>query len=491
MYLGFDLGTTNVKALVADASGRIVSTGSAPVDRYVTADGGVEQDVEQIWAAACTAVRQAAAGAGGAIEAVGVSSQGGAVQVLDDHDRPLQRVISWLDRRGEPFDRQLIDTLGRDWLAAHVGHGGSSMTPGQVLRLRQQSAGLLRAPHRLAFVGDVIVGRLCGRRAHEPTSAAIALLYNPWICRADPEFLARLGLDESQLPDLVPVDQPAGGLLPDVAAQLGMAAGLPVGAAVHDQYAAALGAGALAPGDINFGAGTAWVLLANSARLVPPIIPRAFVAPHPIAGLWGQMLSLINGGSTVEWALRLLGQARLGLGQVDDLVDQAPAGCDGLRCWPLLIPDAESDGRFRAGGRIEHIKLAHGPSHFLRAVLEGLACELARHLRLLTAAGLSARRLLMCGSASASRTTPQILADVIDTPITCVETPDVSALGAAMIARALQSPGSLADVVRSWSPGGRRIEPGPQRGVYGRLLEEHLAAFGTQVPRFPLLSGEG
>jgi len=480
MYLGFDLGTTNVKALVVDASGRIVSAGSAPVDRSVTADGGVEQDIEQIWTATCRAVGQAARSAGGQVQAIGVSSQGGAIQVLDGHDRPLQRIISWLDRRGEPFDRQLIDTLGRHWLARHIGHGGSSMTPGQVLRLQSEDPQQLRAPHRLAFVGDVIVGRLCGRRAHEPTSLSIALLYNPWLRRADPELLARLELNDNQLPDLLPVDQPAGGLLPSVAAQLGLNAGIPVAPAVHDQYTDALGAGALMPGDINFGAGTAWVLLANSSRLVPPIIPRAFVGPHPISGLWGQMLSLVNGGSAVDWALRLLGQTRGGLDQVDDLVDQAPAGCDGLRCWPLLVP-ANTDGPFRGGGRLDRITLGHGPCHLLRAVLEGLACELARHLCLLAAAGLSARRLLMCGSASASRTTPQILADVIGMPITCVETPDVSALGAAMIARGLRSPGSLADVVRRWSPSGRLVEPGQQRGVYAALLEEYLMEFGPPV----------
>ncbi len=480
MYLGFDLGTTNVKALVVDASGQIVAGGSAPVQRFVTADGGVEQEIEQIWEATCTALGQAAhaaGAAGGTVRAIGVSSQGGALQVLDAADRPLGRVISWLDRRGDSFDRELTEQVGRRWLAEHLGHGGSSMTLGQVLRLRRESPDLLRPPHRLGFVGDVIVGRLCGRRAHDPTSLSIALLYNPWLRRAEPEILARLGIEEDQLPDLVAADCPAGGLRPEVARQLGLAAGIPVTPAVHDQYAAALGAGATVPGDVNFGAGTAWVLLAHTDRLARPIVDAAFVAPHPIPGVWGQMLSLVNGGSAIDWALGLLGQPDGGLAGVDRRVEQAPPGSDGLRCWPLLLPTAESDHSFAAGGRLDRLTLAHGSGHLLRAVVEGLACELGRHLRLLTDAGFPVRRLWMSGSAAASRTTPQILADVLDLPVTCVETGDVSALGAAMLARSLESPGSLAEVVRNWPRAGRTWEPSPLRPTYAALFEEYMAAF--------------
>ncbi len=481
MFLGFDLGTTNVKAQVVDAAGRIVGAGAAPVERWVTPDGGVEQDIEQIWAATRSAIGQAAAGCGAQIQAIGVSSQGGAVQILDDHDRPLHRVISWLDRRGAPFDRELIQSVGADWLAAHVGHGGSSMTLGQVLRLNSQSPSLLRPPHRLGFVGDVIVGRLCGRRAHDPTSLAIALLYNPWIRRADPELLARLSLDEGQLPDLVPLDQPAGGLSTQAAAELSLTAGIPVAPAVHDQYAAALGAGALAPGEINFGAGTAWVLLANTARLAQPIVASAFVAPHPVPGVWGQMLSLVNGGSAIEWALRLVGQTRASLEDIDRYAEQSPPGSAGLRCWPLLLPGAEPHARSQCGGSLERITLAHGPPHLVRAVLEGLACELARHLRVLTQAGFPAQKILMSGSAAASRTTPQLLADVLDLPVTCVNTSDVSALGAAMIARSLWASGDLVDVARSWLPPGRTIDPGPQHAIYAPLLAEYLESFQEPI----------
>lgn len=465
MYLGFDLGTTNVKATVVDPSGRIVGAGSAPVNRYCTADGGVEQDIEQLWLATCAAIGQAAGKNRDAIRAIGVSSQGGAVQLVDGHQRPLGRVISWLDGRGRPFDLELVAQLGPRFLAEHIGHGGSAMTLGQVLRLRRHAPEALRPPNRLGFVGDVIVGRLCGRRAHDATSLGIALLYNPWLNRADPEILACLGLEETQLPDLLGPTEPAGRLRPEAAERTGLRPGIPVSPAVHDQYAAALGAGSVAPGDVNFGAGTAWVLLANAERLDRPVVDAAFVCPHLVPGVYGQMLSLRTGGSAIEWAMKLIAEERAGLARVDELVDAVPATSDGLRFWPLLP----------TGARLDRIGLAHGPGHVLRAVIEGLACELARHLGFLRQAGLAPRRLAMCGSASASRTTPQIIADVAGLSVACVDVPDVSALGAAMIASALAGDGpDLAATAHRWSPTGRVLAP-RESAAYQELREGYLA----------------
>src|SRR5664280_1717524 len=122
MYLGFDLGTTNVKAVVVDDDGRIVGTGSAPVDRFTTPDDGIEQDIEQIWAATCAVIRQATNGLdAAAIQAVGVSSQGGSLQLLDQRQCPVGRVISWLDSRGQPFDLKITRELGEEFLAEHIG----------------------------------------------------------------------------------------------------------------------------------------------------------------------------------------------------------------------------------------------------------------------------------------------------------------------------------------------------------------------------------
>jgi xylulokinase len=480
LYLGLDLGTTNVKAVIVDCDGRIVAAGAAPVERYHTSDGGIEQSIDEIWQAVQTAIRAAVMQVDPtSIAAVGVSSQGGAVQVLDWNDKPRGRVISWLDTRGASYDAALTAELGSAFFTRRIGHGSSAVAIGQILRLRSESPALLERPNRIGFVGDVIVGRLCGRRVHDPTSLAIAMLNNPWLKRADPDVLARLGLDDERLPCLMPATTAAGALSESAAAAIGLSAGIPVSPAVHDQYAASLGAASVAEGDVSCGTGTAWVLLANAGRLSPPAVPDAFVCSHPVAGLYGQMLSMVNGGSSIQWAMDLLGHQRADGPTVDQLLDAAPPGAEGLRFWPFLSNGPKGKGGARLKGQLSGITLAHERSHLIRAVVEGLACELFRHVSQLVDTGVDVERLVLCGSAASGRNTPQIVADVTRLPVCCVETPDISALGATMLARSLVEPGTrLDDIARQWAPPRRTVTPGECAVIYEDLYEEYLSIVG-------------
>ncbi len=479
LFLGLDLGTTNVKALVVDTTGNVVAQGSSPVTRTTTPDGGVEQNIDQIWEATCEAIRQAATQVSPeAIRAIGISSQGGALQLLDDRDQPQGPVISWLDGRGKRFDRELEEQLGMDYLVAHTGSSLSSMTLGQLLRLQEESPEKLEAAKGMGFVGDVIVGRLCGRRAHDATSLSIGMLYNPRLGSADPELLERLKIDTKALPDLAPVHQPAGFLLRHVAQQTGLTEGIPVSPAIHDQYAASVGAGTTAEGEVLVGTGTAWVLVATTGRLMPPIAPRTFVCQHPCEGLYGQLLSMSNGGSALQWALEITGQTGLRGEELDRQLASVPPGSDGLRCWPLLMERGGALDGMSPGGQFSGITLGHKASHLLRAVVEGLACELARHLEWLTTAGAPVNRLVLSGPAAVSSVSPQILADVTNRPVTCLNQPDMSAFGAATIARKLVEPqAELRDLASTLAPAQRTLAPGPDSQLYRDQFAQYLAAF--------------
>ena len=471
MLIGLDLGTTNVKAVLSGPGGRVVARAAAPVRTCAVGEQGVEQDIEEIWRSALAALGEVARRAEGAqVQAVGVSSQAGALQMLGPDGRPLGRVISWLDGRGRPWGDRLRDELGPAWFARHVGHPAGGLAVGQLLRLRAECPGLVEPPNLIGFVGDVIVARLCGRRAHDATSLSLCVLYNPRLGAADPDLLERLGIAPEQLPDLLPARQAAGGLLPEVAEAIGLPAGIPVSPAVHDQYAAALGCGAVHGGDVTFGAGTAWVLLAVADRLPEPVAPHAFVCRHVVDGLYGQVLSMGNGGSSFDWAVRMMGLDGAPAPDIERLMASVPAGSGGVRFWPFLMPGPRA-------GRLAGLRLRHGRGHVLRAVVEGLALELARHLRSLTDAGASVARLLMCGGAAAGAVTPQTVADVTGLPVDCLSETEVSAVGAAVIARCLADPAAdPVELAQGMSPPGRRFEPGAEAPICRRLLSEYLAS---------------
>ena len=484
MLLGIDLGTTNIKACVCLPQGRIVGRGVSPVALCPVGAHGFEQDFEEIWTATLRAVRQAVKGLPASqVAAIGISSQGGALQLAGPHFEPRGRVISWLDDRGHHDDDRLSRRLGKPWFAQRVGHGRSGFALGQILRLRRENPAQVRPPNRVGFVGDLIVERLCGTAAHDGTSAGLTLLYNPARRDYDPELLRYLKISPAQLPKLLDVREPAGGLSPAIARKLGLKSGIPVSAAIHDQYTAALGSGVTRPGDVMFGAGTAWVLLALFDHLAAPVTEDALVCHHVVKGVFGQILSLRTGGSAISWAARLLGLDGLSGPVLDDLLATAPAGSKGVSFWPFVTSYGAQGLAPGATGRFAGLQLHHNPAELLRAVIEGLSYELNRHLGFLRDAGLRPKRIVMCGGAAGSKVTPPMIADITGLPVATCPVSESSVLGAAIVARGLLEPErALEQIVLEFAPEPLAVRPGKNASHYRRGYRAYLASLPVQPP---------
>jgi len=477
MLLGLDLGTTNVKALVTDLTGRLLGEGSCAVRLSYVGTDGVEQDIEEIWQAVLLAIKQATESVSPAvIRAIGVSSQGGALQMLDAQARPLGRVVSWLDRRGRPFDDALTAELGPEWFAERIGHARSGLVIGQLLRLREESPALLEPPNRIGFVGDTIVKRLCGEAGHDGTSCGIGCLYNPALRDYDKNVLERLGLTAEQFPKLLPARQPRGGLRQVVARETGLRAGVPVSAAIHDQYAAALANGGVRSGTALIGTGTAWVLLAVSDSTMKPINDSAFVCHHVMDGLWGQIISLPNGGSALAQALELAGLGLQDSVELDRLLESVSPGSGGIECWTVRAGFGAPELAAHATARMMSPQGTQSASHIVRATLEGLAYELKRHIDLLFQAGMPIEQLFLSGRSAASRVTAQILADVTGLPLACADNSG-SPLGAAILARALLEPSCSLEVLSTeMAPAAHQVEAGATAAFYREQSRRYVQA---------------
>jgi xylulokinase len=226
-----------------------------------------------------------------------------------------------------------------------------------------------------------------------------------------------------------------------------------------------------------FGAGTAWVLLAVTDSIAPPIAAVALVGRHPVEGLFGQMLSMVNGGSCISWVVRTLNLGSPGIADLDAMMAGVAPGSDGLRFLPLLSDLGGSGLRPEAAGRLEGLRLGHSPAHIVRALVEGLACELDRYLRLMTAGGVAVERLVMCGKAASSTVTPQVIADTTGLLVDCASLSETSSIGAAISARAMVTPGvpfaSLSDAMR---PAVRRVSPGSSSAQARQRSEEYASS---------------
>jgi L-xylulokinase len=185
---------------------------------------------------------------------------------------------------------------------------------------------------------------------------------------------------------------------------------------------------------------------------------------------------LVNGGSALAWALALTGRAGASGEEIDRLLESVPPGSDGLHCRPLLAALVPAGVAPLTRGQFSGLQLSHGAGHVVRAVLEGLAFELKRHIGFLRDAGLPIERLVLGGSAAASRVTPQMLAAVTELPLACAGSRAISTLGAAIIARGLCEPASpLVKLAEEMAPAASHVEPAAEAAsLYRAQFEAYL-----------------
>ena len=149
------------------------------------------------------------------------------------------------------------------------------------------------------------------------------------------------------------------------------------------------------------------------------------------------------------------------------MLEEAPPGSEGVRCWPFMTPFGASGLEPNTAGCLAGLQLSHRAPQLLRAVVEGLAFELNRHLDFVRARGQTVERLVLGGGAAGSRVTPQIVADVTGVPLRCHAGVEASLVGAVVLARGLTEPGvSLKALAEAMRPVTHEVRPGKDRAVY-------------------------
>ena len=294
VVLGLDAGTTSAKAVVVDRVARIVTTArSDPIATRPTDAGGSEQDPEEIWQALAAAGRRAAEdlGRGVRVVALAVAAQSGSV-IPVPVGGPAERAITWMDTRS----RSVVESWTPDAADRIRTLSGWAPSPGTGLSTIAWLQGpgpdpdgeKSQAPvDRWASVDDYLMFRLTGQWATNPSNASGMQLmevstrtWSPALCRV-------AGTDPTVLSPILESGAAAGALTGEAAAALALGAGTPVVMGGHDQACAALGLGAVDPGDVFLSAGTAWVLTIVTDRGDVAALPGGLnLSPHVVPGRW-------------------------------------------------------------------------------------------------------------------------------------------------------------------------------------------------------------
>ncbi len=485
LVLGIDSSTTATKAIAWTADGRPMAEGRAPVPMAEVRPGWFEQGVEDWWRSLARALRALFAQIEPSrIAALAITNQRETIGFLDRGGEELRPAILWLDERC----REDVELL-----AARVGAGRFREITGKTPDITPAifAAHWVRRhePERWAKLGALVdvhgylVWRLTGERRTSWASADPHGFLDIATKRYHPELLAALGIDAAQLFTPERPGALLGRVGAEAARETGLLAGTPVFAGGGDGQAAGLGAGVLAPGRAYLNLGTAAV---SGVYGRAPRTDRAF---RTLTALDGEgyiyELCLRTGAFLTDWMVqRVFGLDPAGdpdcYRRLEAEAAAIPPGADGLLLLPywsgVMAPHWNPD----ACGAIVGLRVEHRRGHLYRALMEGIALDLAAGYRdIEEAIGETVEELTLLGGGARSGLWRQIIADASGRPAALSATIEATCLGAAMLAA--HGAGFHATLAEAAGSMAGRVEerqlPGAAAEVYAALLESYRALY--------------
>ena len=416
-FLGIELGTSAVKALLVDEREAVLAAAEAPLTVRNPAPLASEQDPDDWWAAVGTALARIAAEAPQAmarVAAIGLSGQMHATVLLDAADRPIRPAMLWNDGRAHA-EADELKRLGAD-LAAELGVPAlAGFTAPKLLWLARHEPGTLARTRALLLPKDYVRLHLTGERATDPSDAAGTWLLDQarrtWSARA----VAAVGIDPAWLPRIVEGSAASGTLRPDVAARFGLRPGIVVAGGGGDTMVGGVGIGAVADGRAFVGLSTSAQLFvaASAHRPAPEHFVHAFC--HALPDRWCQMAALLNGASVLAAVAHLLGDADIPTLLAD--VEAHYAGPSRLLVLPYLSGERTPHDDPHARGVVFGLTRETSRADLVQAALEGVAFSLADAQAALASAGAEIESAGIVGGGARSLLWTRLIANVLGIPL--------------------------------------------------------------------------
>jgi xylulokinase len=432
VFLGIDIGTSSVKALLADEQGAIVAQASDALDVSRPQPGFSEQDPEHWWQATLNAVNNLPRAQRAQVRAVGLSGQMHGATLLDRENRPLRPAILWNDGRSAA---ECLELERREPESRAI--TGNIMMPGftapKLLWVSRHEPDVFRRTACVLLPKDYVRLKLTGDKVSDMSDASGTAWLNVGQRDWSDAMLAATGLTRAHMPRLVEGSAPSGSLTPDAGRQLQLPPVVVAGGG-GDNAASAVGLGVVSPGQAFLSLGTSGVLFVVTDRFRPNPDRAAHAFCHCLPSRWHQMSVMLSAASVLDWVAQLTGESDL-----PRMVEAAWRR--GLtRNSPFFLPylcgERTPYNDPHARGVFFGISADTSAADLTAAVLEGVAFAFADGLEVLVEKGGSVGEISVTGGGARLPHWGQLLAAALNRPLTYRSGGEVgAALGAARLAR--------------------------------------------------------
>ncbi|MFZ2580124.1 MAG: xylulokinase [Citrobacter portucalensis] len=438
MYIGIDLGTSGVKAILLNEQGDVVASQTEKLTVSRPHPLWSEQDPEQWWLATDRAVK--ALGQQHSlrkVKALGIAGQMHGATLLDEQQKVLRPAILWNDGRCAEECVMLENQVPQSRAIT-----GNLMMPGftapKLLWVQRHEPEIFNQIDKVLLPKDYLRLRMTGDFASDMSDAAGTM----WLDVAKRDWsdvmLAACKLTRAHMPALYEGSEITGTLLPDVAKAWGMEE-VAVVAGGGDNAAGAVGVGMMNAGQAMLSLGTSGVYFAVSDGFLSKPESAVHSFCHALPERWHLMSVMLSAASCLDWAAKLTGLASVPA--LIDAAQQADEHAEPVWFLPYLSGERTPHNNPQAKGVFFGLTHQHGPAELAQAVLEGVGFALADGMDVVHACGVQPASITLIGGGARSEYWRQMLSDISGLQLDYRTGGDVGpALGAARLAQVAMNP---------------------------------------------------
>ncbi len=479
MFIGLDLGTSGVRALLIDGDGQPVHCTEVSLSVSRPKIGWNEQNPHEWIDAAKQALLALAAAAPREmtkLAGISLSGQMHGATLLDQNGDVLRPCMLWNDTRSYHQAARFDGLPGVHETTGNIVFPG--FTAPKVAWVAENEPEVFSRISKVLLPKDFLSYWLTGCMVTDMSDGAGTSWMDVGARSWSNELVELMGMRPDQLPELVEGSTVIGTVRGDLANELGFPNGVQVVAGAADNAASACGVGTLSEGDGFVSLGTSGVLLAARNGFTPRAKQGVHTFCHAVPNMWYQMGVILAATDSLNWLSRIVDQDPAALTAA---LGPRVSGPGTIRFLPYLSGERTPHNDADVRGAFIGLDIVSEREDMTRAVLEGVCFALRDSLEALRECDADLSRVLAVGGGSQSPYWVELLATVLDLPIDLPEQGEYgAALGAARLAICGVT-GEDPSQVMSKPPIARTVEPRPD------LRDAFAEAYASYTATYPVL----
>lgn len=431
-YIGIDLGTSAVKLLLMDGSGKICNIVSKEYPLYFPRPGWSEQNPEDWYA-------QTMAGLKELIKDIDKSQVGGisfggqmhGLVILDENDDVIRPALLWNDGRTKEECDYLNEVIGKETLSKYTANiSFTGFTAPKILWIKNKEPQNFAKIKKIMLPKDYIAYKLSGVHCTDVSDASGMLIFDVKNRCWSKEMIDICGIKEEQLAKVYESYEVVGNVTDEIAKELEIPNTVKIVAGAGDNAAAAIGTGTVGDGRCNISLGTSGTIFISSKNFGVDSNNALHSFDHADGNyhLMGCMLSAASCNkwwseeilNTKDYAKEQEGITKLGENNVYFL--------------PYLMGERSPHNNPNARGTFIGMSMDTSRSDMTQAVLEGVAFALRDSLEVAKSLGINIERTKICGGGAKSPLWKKIISNVLNLKVDMIESEEGPALGGAILA---------------------------------------------------------